>query len=39
MEMYNYSTMTNEELLNLRKEIKNNISKYDNLQLAKKVSL
>jgi hypothetical protein len=37
--MYNYSTMTNEELLNLRKEIKNNISKYDNLQLAKKVSL
>jgi hypothetical protein len=31
--------MTNEELLNLRKEIKNNISKYDNLQLAKKVSL
>lgn len=37
--MYNYSEMTNEELISLKKETEKEIARYNNLQLAKKVCL
>jgi len=35
----NLLTLTNEELQEYRRELEKNIAKYNNIQLAKKVSL
>jgi len=35
----NYSQLTNEQLLQLKKKVERDVTKYHNLQLAKKVQL
>ena len=39
MDMQDYSKMSIEELLEVKNTLENKVAKYNNLQLAKKVSL